>query len=224
MAHRNAYALENQILDIQELGIEALYQNRMQIGRLGAPDFISAITVGRSPVKAMVVVMVPAMVTPMMMTPVAEMTDAAWTVMGPDHGAAAVRVVIGIVVVIGVGRSVEEPPMKVMPVMESDAAAVEGHAPVKRAAWNRSAAGSNAAGMKRAATWSDAAAMESCATAMETATAAMTAATSTAVATTSASASASVTATYFDDWRAGACARDRRSTGIDQRHRLSVLT
>jgi len=161
------------------------------------------------------------MVTPMMVTPVAEMTDAAWTVMSPDHGAAAVRVVIGIVVVIGVGRSIEEPPMKVMPVMESDAAAVEGHAPVKRAAWNCSAAGSNAAGMKCAAAWSNAATMEA-------ATAAMAApAASTAVATTSTSASAAtapVTAAHFDDRRAGGCARDRRSTGIDQRQRASVLT
>jgi hypothetical protein len=158
------------------------------------------------------------MVTPMMVTPVAEMTDAAWTVMSPDHGAAAVRVAIGIVVVIGVGRSIEEPPMKVMPVMESDAAAVEGHAPVKRAAWNCSAAGSNAAGMKCAAAWSNAATMEA-------ATAAMAA--PAAVATTSASASAataSVTAAHFDDRRAGGCARDRRSTGIDQRQRASVLT
>jgi hypothetical protein len=161
------------------------------------------------------------MVTPMMVTPVAEMTDAAWTVMSPDHGAAAVRVVIGIVVVIGVGRSIEEPPMKVMPVMESDAAAVEGHAPVKRAAWNCSAAGSNAAGMKCAAAWSNAATMEA-------ATAAMAApAASTAVATTSTSASAAtapVTAAHFDDRRAGGCARDRRSTGIDQRQRASALT
>ena len=164
----------------------------------------------------MVVVPVPAMVPPMMVTPVAEVTDAAWTVMGPDHGAAAVGVVIGIVVVIGVGRSVEEPPMKVMPVTESDAATVEGHAPVKRAAWNCSATGSNAAGMKRAAAWSDAAAMEA-------ATATMTAASSTAVATTT-SAAAAVATTYFNDRRAGSCARDRRSTRIDQRQRLSVLT
>jgi hypothetical protein len=108
--------------------------------------------------------------------------------------------------------------MKVMPVMESDAAAVEGHAPVKRAAWNCSAAGSNAAGMKCAAAWSNAATMEA-------ATAAMAA--PAAVATTSASASAataSVTAAHFDDRRAGGCARDRRSTGIDQRQRASVLT
>ena len=109
--------------------------------------------------------------------------------------------------------------MKVMPVMESDAAAVEGHAPVKRAAWNCSAAGSNAAGMKCAAAWSNAATMEA-------ATAAMAA--PAAVATTSASASAataSVTAAHFDDdRRAGGCACDRRSTGIDQRQRASVLT
>lgn len=162
------------------------------------------------------------MVTPMMVTPVAEMTDAAWTVMSPDHGAAAVRVVIGIVVVIGVGRSIEEPPMKVMPVMESDAAAVEGHAPVKRAAWNCSAAGSNAAGMKCAAAWSNAATMEAATAAMAAPTASTA---STAVATTSASAAtAPVTAAHFDDRRAGGCARDRRSTGIDQRQRASVLT
>ena len=145
------------------------------------------------------------MVTPMMVTPVAEMTDAAWTVMSPDHGAAAVRVVIGIVVVIGVGRSIEEPPMKVMPVMESDAAAVEGHAPVKRAAWNCSAAGSNAAGMKCAAAWSNAATMEAATAAMAAPTASTA---STAVATTSASAAtAPVTAAHFDDRRAGGCAR-----------------
>jgi hypothetical protein len=162
------------------------------------------------------------MVTPMMVTPVAEMTDAAWTVMSPDHGAAAVRVVIGIVVVIGVGRSIEEPPMKVMPVMESDAAAVEGHAPVKRAAWNCSAAGSNAAGMKCAAAWSNAATMEAATAAMAAPTASTA---STAVATPSASAAtAPVTAAHFDDRRAGGCARDRRSTGIDQRQRASVLT
>ena len=112
--------------------------------------------------------------------------------------------------------------MKVMPVMESDAAAVEGHAPVKRAAWNCSAAGSNAAGMKCAAAWSNAATMEAATAAMAAPTASTA---STAVATTSASAAtAPVTAAHFDDRRAGGCARDRRSTGIDQRQRASVLT
>lgn len=171
------------------------------------------------------VVMVPAMVTPMMVTPVPEMTDAAWTVVGPDDRAAAVGVVIGVIVVIGVGRSIEEPPMKVMPVMESDAAAMEGHAPVKRAALKCSATtASTTAGVKRGAAWSDAAAMECRATSMEAPSAAMTASAATAVTTTSASAAATMTAAHFDDRRTGSCARDRRGTRIDQRQRASVLT
>ena len=54
--------------------------------------------------------------------PVAEVTDAARAVIGPDHPAAAVRVIIGIIIVRVVGRSIEEAPLKVMVTRESIAA------------------------------------------------------------------------------------------------------
>ena len=69
--------------------------------------------------------------------------------------------------------------------------------------------------------------MERCATAMEASatSAAVTMTTSaSAVTTTTSSAAAAVATTYFGGQRAGRCLRDRRSAGIDQRHRLSVLT
>jgi hypothetical protein len=46
--------------------------------------------------------MVMVVTAPIMVTPVTEVTDAVRTVVGPDDAAAAVRVVIGVVIVIGV--------------------------------------------------------------------------------------------------------------------------
>jgi hypothetical protein len=72
---------------------------------------------------------------PMVMTPpvvvtvpavmVAPVTDAARTVVGPDHPAAAVRIIIGVVVIRIIGSSVEEAPVQVMVVREPHAAMAE---------------------------------------------------------------------------------------------------
>jgi hypothetical protein len=186
----------------------------MQSGAFGAPDSYPP-SCRRSPAIPMVVMM------PVVVPPVAEVADAARTVVGPDDATAAVRVVIGVVVVIRiVGCSVEESPVKVMPVMgEPNAPVVEDRASANRAAVEYGAAGSNSAGMKHRAPCAGPAAMECRATAAEPATAMPTAA---AVATTSAtSASAAVSTTHFDGRRAGDCLRDRRCAGIDQRHGLT---
>ena len=75
------------------------------------------------------VAMVPVVMTPpvvvmapvIMVTPVAIVTDPPRSVIGPDHPAAAVGIIIG-VVVVGVVRPVEEAPVKVMVVREPNAA------------------------------------------------------------------------------------------------------
>jgi hypothetical protein len=51
---------------------------------------------------------------PVMVAPVAEVTDAPRPVMGPDHPAAAVRVIVVGVVVVVVGRPDKEAPVKTM--------------------------------------------------------------------------------------------------------------
>lgn len=66
-----------------------------------------------------VMVMAPVVV---VVPPVAIVTDATRAVVGPDHPAAAVRVIIGVVIIRIVGRSIEETPVKVMVVCEPDAA------------------------------------------------------------------------------------------------------
>ena len=68
------------------------------------------------------VVMMPAVVvTPVVMAPMAVVTDAPRSMMGPDDRAAAIRVIIRVIVVVGVvRRPIEETPMKAM-VPERDA-------------------------------------------------------------------------------------------------------
>src|SRR5437764_43257 len=158
--------------------------------------------------------------TPPVMTPVPEVTDAARPIIGPDHPAAPVRVVIGVVVIRVVRRSNEEPPVKVMPVREPNASAVEYRAGTKRATIDTKAATGNSPGMNHApATW-EPAAMEGRAAAMEgraaavkgrattveaahaSTAAAMTTATTAAAAVTTAATATSAT-TDFGDQRAG---------------------
>ena len=138
-----------------------------------------------------------------MMTPVAIVTDAPRTVIGPDHPAAAVGIIIG-VVVIGVIRPVEEAPVKVMVVREPIAAAVEDRNGTKPAAMEYGAAAAEGATMKyRAAT-----AVKAAATTVET---------------TSAAATAVSTTADFSCQPAGGGFRRRRRARVDQRQRFCAL-
>lgn len=171
-----------------------------------------------------VVVVVPPVV--VMVTPVTEVTDAPRTVVGPDHRAAAVRVIIGIIIVRVVGRAIEEAPVKVMVVGEpvaavagaaiAKAAAVEDRTGAKRAAMEYGAAAAvEAATVKRRA----AAAVKHGAPTVKTAAAVEAAAASTTVA----SATAVSTTADFGRQSVGGKFRRRRSARIDQRHRLRAL-
>jgi hypothetical protein len=66
------------------------------------------------------VAMMPVMVAPpvVVMAPVAPVTDAPRAVIGPDHPAPAIRIIIGVVIIRIVGRSVEETPVKATVVRE----------------------------------------------------------------------------------------------------------
>ena len=162
-------------------------------------------------------------------TPVTEVTDAPRTVVGPDHRAAAVRVIIGIIIVRVVGRSIEEAPVKVMVVGEpvaavagaamAKAAAVEDRTGAKRAAMEYGAAAVEAATVKRRA----AAAVKHGAPTVKTAAAVEAAATSTTVATATANATAVSTTADFGRQSVGGKFRRRCSARIDQRHRLRAL-
>jgi hypothetical protein len=165
------------------------------------------------------VVTVPVMVPPVMMTPVAEVTDAARTIMGQDDAAAAVRRVIRVVGIRVVRCSVEESPMKVMSMAEANAIAMEHGARAKCPAVECGTAGSNAARMKRRAASSDAAAMERRARAVTTSAAVTTAASAATSVTTSSA--ATMAAPDFGRQRTGRRFRDRRRAGIDQRHCLT---
>ena len=166
-----------------------------------------------------VVVMTPVVV---MVAPVAEVTDAPRTVMGPDHRAAAMRVIIGIIIIRVVGRPIEETPVKVMVVREPGAAepgaaiaiaaAVEDRTGAKPAAMEYGAATVEAAAVKRRT----AAVME----AASATTAVEAAATSTTVATGTATAMSTVD---FGRQSVGGKFRRGRGARIDQRQRLRAL-
>ena len=191
-----------------------------------------------------VAVMPPVMVmAPVVVAPMAPMTDAPRAVMGPDHRTAAVRIVIGIVIVRIVGRAVEEAAVKVMVVREPRAskpgaamakAAAEDRPGAWPAAMEYGTAGAEAATVKHRATAATAAtAVERCgsavksATAMETSTtvkaaasAAVEATSATTVGAASAATSAMPTTADFGRQSARGGFRRRRRSGIDQRQCL----
>jgi hypothetical protein len=129
------------------------------------------------------------------MVPMAVVTDAARTVIGPDDPAAAVRVII-------VGRRIVEVPVKAM-VPEREPA-------VAKAAVAENMTGAKPAAMKHSTTSSDAAA--STTTAMET-----------AAATMAATAVPAMSATDFGRQPPGSVFRCGRYPRIDQRQRLRAL-
>lgn len=156
-----------------------------------------------------------------MVAPVAEVTDAPRTEVGPDHRAAAMRVIIGIIIIRVVGRPVEETPVKMMVVCEPGAAiaiaaAVEDRTGAKAAAMEYGAATVEAAAVKRRTT-----AAVKTAAAMEAASA-TTAVKAAATSTTVASATAMST---VDIGRQSVGGKFRRGRGarIDQRQRLRAL-
>ena len=151
------------------------------------------------------VVTVPVMVPPVVMTPVAEVADAARTIMGQDDAAAAVRRVIGIRVV---RCSVEESPVKVMSMGEANAIAMEHVARVNCPAVECGTAGSNAARMYRRAASSEAAAVERRATTVTTSAAVTTPASASATAVTTSA--TTMAAADFGRQRTGRRFRDRR--------------
>src|ERR1700736_236006 len=98
------------------------------------------------------------------MVPVAVVTDAARTVIGPDDPAAPVRVIVRVIII---GRPIEEVPVKVVPVMPerepavAKAATMENMTAAKPAAMEHRTATSEAAAMEYGATASEAAAVNS---------------------------------------------------------------
>lgn len=185
------------------------------------------------------VAMVPVVVTPpvvmapmIMVAPVAIVTDAPRPVIGPDHPAAAVRIIIGIIIIRVVGRAVEETPVKVMVVREPSAAepgatktmasALEDRTAAKPAAMEYGAAGSQAATMKYRTA---AAAMERCGPTMKSAATVKAAATSATVETTTTTTASAMSTTTADFGRqsAGDGFRRRGRARIDQRQRLRAL-
>lgn len=141
----------------------------------------------------------PMVMAPIMVAPVTIVTDAPRAVMGPDHPAAVIRAIIGIIVV---GRRIIEVPVKaVMPERKpavSEAAAVE------------DMRGAIAAVKRHAA-------------AMEASAAVETAATVTTAMTATVATSTAMTAAHFGRQAAGGVLRGRRGTRIDQRKRLRAL-
>jgi len=149
--------------------------------------------------------------------PMAIVADAARAVMGQDHPAATVRIIIGVIVIRVIGRAIEEAPVKVMVVRKSIAAIAK--AAVSMAAAMEDRSGAKPAAMEYGATTVEAAAVKTSA-AMETATAVEASATSTAVETSSTSA---MSTADFGRQPVGAKFRRGDSTRIDQRERFGAL-
>lgn len=176
-----------------------------------------------------VVVMAPVEV----VAPMPIVADAARAVMGQDHPAAVVRIIIGVIVIRVIGRTVEDAPVKVVvgePVAAGAktavaiAAAVEDRTGAKSAAMEYGAAAAQGATVKHrttAAVKCGTAAMES-STAMETSTATETSTAGEASSTVEATSTAATT-DDFGRQSVGSGFRRGRSARIDQRERLSAL-
>ena len=158
-------------------------------------------------------------------TPVAIVADTARAVMGPDHPAAAVRIIIGIIVIRVIGRAVEEAPVNVMvrePIAAmanpavAIAAAMEDRTGAKPAAMEHGAATMEAATVKHRTT----AAVKHRAAAVEAAT---TVEASAAAIEASAAMSAMSTVADFGRQAVGGKFRRGGSARVDQRKRLSAL-
>ena len=163
----------------------------------------------------------PAMVVPVavvpVMAPMAIVADAARTEMGPNHRAAAIRGIIGIIVIRVIRRAIEEAPVKVRVVCEPIAAPVEDRTGAEPATMEHGAATMEAATVKHRTT----AAVKTSA-AME-ATTTVEASASTAVSTTTTSTAAVSATVDFGRQPVGRKFRRGGNAGIDQRERLSAL-
>jgi hypothetical protein len=207
--------VEGEILEIQELGLKGgkvslrQTQIRRPTGRLTGfdpPDFQTSSIEAMMPVMVMPVVMTPVVVA----MPVAIVADPARAVIGPDHPAAMVRIIIRVVVI----GAVEVAMKAVMPKREpavAKAAAVENMAAVKAAAMEHGATAVETAAVKRRAST-----MEAAATAVK----------STSAMPPAAMAATTMTATAAADFGrqpvGGVCHRRRRAR-TDQRQRFRTL-
>lgn len=180
-----------------------------------------------------VVVMAPVEV----VAPMPIVADAARAVMGQDHPAAVVRIIIGVIVIRVIGRTVEDAPVKVVvgepvaarPIAGAKtavaiAAAVEDRTGAKSAAMEYGAAAAQGATVKHRTT----AAVKCGTAAMETSTAveASTATETSTAGEASSTVEATSTAATTDDFgRQSVGSGFRRGHGarIDQRERLSAL-
>lgn len=180
-----------------------------------------------------VVVMAPVEV----VAPMPIVADAARAVMGQDHPAAVVRIIIGVIVIRVIGRTVEDAPVKVVvgepvaarPIAGAKtavaiAAAVEDRTGAKSAAMEYGAAAAQGATVKHRTT----AAVKCGTAAMETSTAveASTATETSTAGEASSTVEATSTAATTDDFgrqSVGSGFRRGRSARIDQRERLSAL-
>jgi hypothetical protein len=215
--------VEAQILEIQELGLKGgkvasrQTQIRRPTGRLigfDPPDFQASSMEAMMPVMVMPVVVMTPVVVPM---PVAIVADPARAIIGPDHPAAVVRIIIRVVVI---GR-VEVPMKAVVPKREpavAEAAAVENTAAVKAAAMEHGPTAVETAAVKRRASAMEAAAVKSTspATMPPTAMTTTTAMAATAMTTTTAAAD-------FGRQPVGGMCHRRRRARIDQRQRFRAL-
>jgi hypothetical protein len=151
-----------------------------------------------------------------MVAPRAIVADAARAVMGQDHPAAAVRIIIGVIVIRVIGRAIEEAPVKVVVVREAIAAVAKAAGTIAAAVedWSgaKPAAMEYGAGAVKAAAVKTSAAME--------ATTAVEASAATAVRTASTSA---MSTSDFHRQPAGGSFRRGRSARIDRRERFGAL-
>ena len=157
--------------------------------------------------------------------PRAIVADVARAVMGQDHPAAAIRIIIGVIVIRVIGRAIKEAPVKVMVVREpiaavakaagTIAAAVEDPSGAKPAAMEYGAAAVEAADVKTSAAMETTTAVEASTSA---ATAVRTASTTSSMTTTSAMSTAD-----FSRQPVGGKFRRGDSARIDQRERLGAL-
>lgn len=135
--------MEAQGLEIQELGLRTTSNWLTGPGAAQAPEAFWPLN--PSVIAVVPVAVMPMVMAPIMVAPVTIVTDAPRAVMGPDHPAAVIRAIIGIIVV---GRRVIEVPVKtVMPECEpavAESAAVETAAAVTTTAMTATVATSTA--------------------------------------------------------------------------------
>ena len=168
-------------------------------------------------------VMMPvAVMTPVVVVaPMPIVADAARAVVGQDHPAAAIRVIIGGIVIGVIGRAVEEAPVKMMVVREPITAVAKAAGTIAAAVEDRT--GAKPAAMEYGAAAVGAATMEHRAAAVKTSAAMKAATTVEASAATAMPSTSAMSTADFSRQAAGSSFRRGGRARIDQRARLGAL-